>query len=70
MLTENDIAHFRSTFTLFQKENGLAQMRDLADMLKHQGFEPTLEEIQQYISNISPNGSEWINFNDFTAIMA
>ena len=70
MLTENDIAHFRSTFTLFQKENGLALVRDLADMLKHQGYEATLEEVQQYISNISPDGSEWINFKEFTVIMA
>jgi Ca2+-binding EF-hand superfamily protein len=39
-------------------------------MIKHQGYEATLEEVQQYISNISPDGSEWINFKEFTVIMA
>ncbi len=44
-------------------------MKELGNMIRHQGFEATQEEVQSFVSNICSDGSEWINFREFAIIM-
>ena len=46
MLSDNELANFKATFSLFEKSNGMVEVREIGNMIRHLGFEATPEEVQ------------------------
>lgn len=69
-LTDAEKQELRQAFNLFDKDGGgKIDADEVRVALRVLGFNPTLEELRQLISQIDPNHAGTIDFNQFTKII-
>ncbi|XP_005870670.1 PREDICTED: centrin-2-like [Myotis brandtii] len=69
-LSPQQIQELRQAFDLFDTDaTGTIDVRELKVVMRAMGFEPKKEEITKMISEIDPEGTGKMNFNDFLTVM-
>uniref|UniRef100_G1Q5P9 EF-hand domain-containing protein n=2 Tax=Myotis lucifugus TaxID=59463 RepID=G1Q5P9_MYOLU len=69
-LSPQQIQELRQAFDLFDTDaTGTIDVRELKVVMRAMGFEPKKEEIMKMISEIDPEGTGKMNFNDFFTVM-
>ncbi|XP_014310410.1 centrin-2 [Myotis lucifugus] len=69
-LNSQQIQELRQAFDLFDTNStGTIDVRELKVVMRAMGFEPKKEEIMKMISQIDPEGTGKMNFNDFLTVM-
>ncbi|KAL0419840.1 UNVERIFIED_CONTAM: Calmodulin [Sesamum radiatum] len=70
-LTEEQIAEFREAFYLIDKDSdGVITVEELTSVMQSLTEHPTMEEIQEMVSEVDGDGDGTIDFEEFLGIMA
>ena len=60
----------KTAFDMFDRDkDGLVNYIDLGNVLKSQGFNPTIQELQDMINEVDDNQDQKINFDEFLILM-
>jgi len=70
-LTEEQIAEYKEAFALFDKSGtGVISSRELGNLMKSLGQNPTEAELRDLVNEIDINGDGVIDFHEFINLMA
>ena len=70
-ITEEQIAEFKETFCLFDKDgDGTITTKDLGNVMRSLGQNPTEAELQEMINEVDADGVGAIDFPQFLVLMA
>ncbi|GMM57594.1 hypothetical protein DAKH74_042100 [Maudiozyma humilis] len=70
-LTADQIAEFKETFDLFDKDHsGSISASELKTVMKSLGLNPTDDEVQDLVREIDIDGNNMIEFNEFLTLMS
>mgnify|MGYP000300630279 CR=1 FL=1 len=69
-LTEEQIAEFKEAFSLFDfDENGSISAKELGEVLKALGQNPSMNELSDMINEVDQDGNGTVEFAEFVILM-
>merc|ERR1712062_265521 len=69
-MSKEEINAFRKAFDHFDKNNdGTINIKELGDVMKSMGKDPSKEELQDMINNVDLDGNTVLDFKEFLAMM-
>jgi len=70
-LTEAQIAEFKESFSLFDKDNdGTISTKELGGVMRSLGQNPSEKELQEMVNEVDADGNGTIDFPEFLTMMA
>merc|ERR1711894_374026 len=69
-MSKEEVNAYRKAFDHFDKNNdGTINIKELEDVMKSMGKDPSKEELQDMINNVDLDGNTVLDFNGFLAMM-
>ena len=70
-LTEEQVAEFRTAFSLFDKDgDGTITAKELGIVMRSLGQNPTEPELNDMMDEVDTDGNGFIDFHEFLVLMA
>ena len=70
MLTDDHLWELRATFRVFDRDqSGVLDARELKQALRALGYDPSREEVTQFIADLDKDGSGDVSLDEFVALM-
>eukprot|EP01083_Nonionella_stella_P255455 876788_1 len=69
-LTAEEIADLKEAFAMFDTDgNGTIEAKELREVMRQLGQNPSMREIQEMINSVDDNGDGIIDFDEFLILM-